>query len=215
AATLREMMAAPGPVKCGSAYGCKPGDKATRFQIKSQISMAIYPKTGKPWLFGLHQCSSERIWTAEEEELFEVIGRRLPDGLTSLLTFRDLQKSEEKYREVFDNVSDSLAVFDITEDGRFRFADLNPVAEELFGISKIKAQGRFFEDAVSSELAKCCLPLFRQSAGKGCQLSREHWLELAPRPRFLRTSLLPVRDSAGSVCRLIALCSDITERKAA
>jgi PAS domain S-box-containing protein len=215
AATLREMRAAPGPVKCGSAYGRKPGDKATRFQIKSQISMVIRPKTGKPWLFGLHQCSGERIWTAEEEELFEVIGRRLPDGLTSLLTFRDLQKSEEKYREVFDNVSDSLALFDITADGRFRFADMNPVAEKIFRISKTEAQGQFFEDAVSSGLAEYCLPLFRQSVEKGCQLSAEHWVELAPSSRFLRTSLLPIRNSAGSVYRLTTLCSDITERKAA
>jgi PAS domain S-box-containing protein len=215
AATLQQMRAAPGPVKYGAAYGHKLGDNAARFQIKSQISMVIYPKTGKPWLFGLHQCSSDRIWTEEEEELFKVIGRRLPDGLTSLLTFRDLQKSEEKYREVFDNVSDALTLFDITEDGRFRFADMNPVAEKIFGISKKKAQGQFFEDAVSSELAEYCLPLFRNSLEKGCQLSCELCLELEHGSRFLRTSLLPVRNSAGSVYRLIALCSDVTERKAA
>jgi len=177
--------------------------------------MAIYPKTGKPWLFALHQCSGERIWTEEEEELFEVIGRRLPDALTSLLTFHDLQKSEEKYREVFNNVSDALALFDITEDGRFRFADMNPVAEKICDISKTEAQGQFFEDTVSSALAELCLPLFRESVEKGCQLSREHWVELAPKPRCLRISLLPVRNSEGAVYRLISLCSDITERKAA
>jgi PAS domain S-box-containing protein len=215
AAMLREMRAAPGPVKYLGTDEHKLGDKAARFHIKSQISMAIYPKTGEPWLFGLHQCSSERIWTKEEEELFEVIGRRLPDGLTSLLTFRDLQKSEEKYREVFDNVSDALALLDITGDGRFRLADLNPVAEKIFGISKAKAQGQAFEDVFARDLAECFLPLLRQSAGTGCQLSREHSVSLLSRSRFLRTSLLPVRNSAGSVYRLIALCSDITERKTA
>jgi PAS domain S-box-containing protein len=212
---LREMRAAPGPVKYLGTDEHKLGDKAARFQIKSQISMAIYPKTGKPWLFGLHQCSRERIWTEEEEKLFEVIGRRLPDGLTSLLTFRDLQKSEEKYREVFDNVSDALALLDITDDGRFRLADLNPVAENIFGISKAKAHGQAFEDVFSPDLAECFLPLLRQSAGTGCQLSREHSVSLLSRSRFLRTSLLPVRNCAGSVYRLIALCSDITERKTA
>jgi PAS domain S-box-containing protein len=215
AVSLRELRAAPGPLKYGAAYEHKLGDKAERFQIRSQIAMAIYPKTGEPWVFGLHQCSCERIWTEEEEELFEVIGRRLPDGLTSLLTFRDLQKSEEKYREIFDNVSDALALLDITEDGRFRLVDLNPVAEKIFNATKTTAQGQFYEDTVSSGFAAFCLPRFRESVKQGCQLSCEHSVDLPSGPRFLRLSLLPVRNRAGVVYRLITLASDITERKTA
>jgi PAS domain S-box-containing protein len=126
-----------------------------------------------------------------------------------------LQRSEEKYREVFDNVSDALALLDVIDGGHFRLADLNPVAERIFGVSQKNAQGHFFEDAISPKLAECLLPLFRQSVEGGRQLSREHSINLQSGPCFLRTSLLPVRNSAGSVYRLIALCSDITERKSA
>jgi signal transduction histidine kinase len=60
------------------------------------IAMAVYPKTDKPYMFGLHQCSRARIWTPPEERLFQEIGRRLADALDTLLAFRDLRDSERK-----------------------------------------------------------------------------------------------------------------------
>jgi PAS domain S-box-containing protein len=52
--------------------------------------------TGAPYLFGLHQCSRARIWTLAERRLFEEIGRRFGDALTSLSVFRSLWESERK-----------------------------------------------------------------------------------------------------------------------
>jgi signal transduction histidine kinase len=60
------------------------------------IVMAVYPKVDKPYLFGLHQCSYQRIWTLQEERLFHEIGRRLADGLDTQLMLRDLRESERK-----------------------------------------------------------------------------------------------------------------------
>ncbi len=74
-------------------------DVSNRFNIKSLMAMALYPKAGKPWQFGIHQCSHARIWTSDEERLFQEIGRRLNDGLTSMLTYRDLYESEFKLAE--------------------------------------------------------------------------------------------------------------------
>jgi GAF domain-containing protein len=61
------------------------------YSIRSMLCVAIYPKTGDAYMFGLHQCSYERIWTEDEKTLFEAIGRRLADGLTSLVAYRDLR----------------------------------------------------------------------------------------------------------------------------
>src|SRR5262249_14057601 len=46
--------------------------------------------------FGVHQCSHPRIWTSQEERLFEEISRRLADALTMLLMFRNLRDSEAR-----------------------------------------------------------------------------------------------------------------------
>jgi two-component system cell cycle sensor histidine kinase/response regulator CckA len=63
------------------------------------MATAIYPKIDKPYMFGLHQCSHARRWTAVEVRLFQEVGRRLADALTSVLAHRVLRESEHKLAE--------------------------------------------------------------------------------------------------------------------
>ena len=72
---------------------------AKNFGVKSQMMMALHPKSGKPWVFGMHQCSTARTWTPEEMRLMEEIGRRLTDSLSSLLAHKDLQENERKLKD--------------------------------------------------------------------------------------------------------------------
>jgi PAS domain S-box-containing protein len=100
ARVFESVLASGGPVLFGPAYDLQlPAHVAERFGIRSQMAMAIYPKGDKPYLFGLHQCSYPRVWTAREQELFGSIGGRLTDSLTSLLIFRSLRESERKLEE--------------------------------------------------------------------------------------------------------------------
>jgi diguanylate cyclase (GGDEF)-like protein/PAS domain S-box-containing protein len=102
--TLHALLDHPGPLIFGSETGHPlPRSAAERFSIKSFISMAVHPKTGKPWQLGLHQCSRVREWNPDEVRLFEEVGRRLSDGLNTLLTTRNLRESEERFRLVFEN----------------------------------------------------------------------------------------------------------------
>jgi PAS domain-containing protein len=104
AQTFRTLLEADGPIQFGPGTQYPlPADISARFGFKSFISMAIRPKIGNPWEFGLHQCSRVRHWTAEEERLFREIARRLADGLNTMLVYRDLQESEQRFRLVFKN----------------------------------------------------------------------------------------------------------------
>src|SRR4029453_5040763 len=97
---FQTVRAASGAVRFGpESQHPLPSEAAKRFGIQSQIGMAIYPKVGEPYLLGLHQCSYPRVWTPQEERLFQEIGRRLEDALTSLLMFRNLGESERKLEE--------------------------------------------------------------------------------------------------------------------
>jgi len=99
AATLRLLLRSRNPVKFGRGNDfALPVEVSERFGFKSFMSMAIHPKVDKPWQFGMHQCSCDRIWTPDEERLFQEIGRRLSDGLTGLLADRDLKENEERLR---------------------------------------------------------------------------------------------------------------------
>jgi signal transduction histidine kinase len=93
----RLALASTSPVRFDpeSDHGV-PARLTESFGVQSMIAMAVYPKVDKPYLFGLHQCSYQRIWTLQEERLFHEIGRRLADALDTQLMFRDLRESERK-----------------------------------------------------------------------------------------------------------------------
>jgi signal transduction histidine kinase/PAS domain-containing protein len=94
AGLLRTVLASDGPVRADPESDYElPAGPAERFSIKSQIAMAVYPKVDKPYMFGLHQCSHPRVWTPQDERLFEAIGRRLADSLDTLLMLRDLREA--------------------------------------------------------------------------------------------------------------------------
>jgi PAS domain S-box-containing protein len=76
-----------------------PSGIVERFGVQSQMYLAVYPKTDKPYIFGLDQCTSARNWTEAEQSLFEATGQRLAVLLTSLSMSRDLQESKARLEE--------------------------------------------------------------------------------------------------------------------
>ncbi len=138
AQNLREALESAGPVTYTVGTD-KPINtvSARQFGVKSMMLVALYPKLGKPWAFGLHQCSYPRVWTAEEQRLFQEIGRRLADALTGLLTHRDLRDSEIKYRRIVDTAIEGIWGFGpdiLTTITNARMADmLGYSSEEMLG----------------------------------------------------------------------------------
>ena len=100
AQNLRDALASDDPVIYIAGTG-KPINKVTagQFGVQSQMFIALYPKMGKPWVFGMHQCSYPRIWTEEEKILFKEISRRISDGLSGVLYLHELQENEARFSE--------------------------------------------------------------------------------------------------------------------
>lgn len=140
---MKQVLEAPGVVK----FDAVPDEIAERFSVKSMMSMAIRPKLAKPWEFGIQQCSHERHWTTDEEHLLEEIGRRLTDGLTSLLILRDLRASELRYRRIVDTAREGVLLVD--EHGRVTFA--NAHLGEMLGYTPGQLQDRLVTDVMLEE----------------------------------------------------------------
>lgn len=104
AETMRAMLESDGPIKVGfdSDFPIPP-EISEKIKLRSMLAMAIYPNVDRPWQFGIHQCSYNRVWSEQEERLFAEIGRRISDGLNSLLITRDLRESEARFRQVFES----------------------------------------------------------------------------------------------------------------
>jgi diguanylate cyclase (GGDEF)-like protein/PAS domain S-box-containing protein len=101
---MNAVLETDGPVRMGQEDQIPvPFSFKDLFGIQANMAMALYPRVDKPWQFGIHQCSEERIWTEQEMRLFEEIGHRLSDALNNLLVSRDLHESEERFRLVYEN----------------------------------------------------------------------------------------------------------------
>ena len=131
AEVYRILRNSTGPVTFGpESEHPVPLEIAGAFSVQSFLAMAFYPKSGKPWSFGLHQCSYARIWTPEEKRLFQEIGRRLSDTLSTLLAYRNLQESEAQIKQLVNFSPVAMAVTSRVE-GRAEL--LNGKFIELFG----------------------------------------------------------------------------------
>ena len=112
--SFRILLDASGPVAYGPGNQHPlPGEMSEQFGFKSMMSLAVYPKGHKPWHFGIHQCSRARVWNADENKLFREIGRRLADGLNSLLAYRDIKEREQKFQALADSMPDIVAAYDL------------------------------------------------------------------------------------------------------
>lgn len=125
-----------------------------------------------------------------------------------------LQESEQRYREIFYNTSDCIFLLEVTSDGRFKFAGLNPAEEKTVGLSSTEVSGRFIEDVVPEEIAKGPISHYRHCMETGTLINYDEELDLPVGHRHFHTSLIPLHD-AGRIYRIIGIARDITERKRA
>jgi len=117
-------------------------DIRKKFSVQSQLYMAIYPKVGKPWILGIHHCAKAHVFTSQEEQIFNEIGLRVADSLSTLLSFRDLSESEKKHRLLYETMQQGVLYQD--QDGKIISA--NPAAERILGLPFQQMQGRNFFD---------------------------------------------------------------------
>jgi len=94
-----------------------------QFSVKSQLMIALRPKIGKTWLFGLHHCASEVIHDEKDLHLFTAVAQRISDSLSSLISIRKNRESEEQLRAFLENSAVIGWLKD--EDGRYVFISDN------------------------------------------------------------------------------------------
>jgi PAS domain S-box-containing protein len=210
ATVLQTLRAASGPVCFGpGANHPLPQETAKRFSIQSQIAMTIYPKIDKPYVFGLHQCTFPRFWTPQEVRLFQEIGRRLADALSSLVMLRNLRESESRFRIFVDHATDAFFL----HDGQGTIVDVNRQACEMLGYTAEELIGMTPADFDVDAVAK-----FQERFG--ARLAAGEVVAFETHHRRKEGSVFPVEIrirpfQEGNRNFGVALVRDITERKQA
>jgi len=216
AVVVGRMLQADGPVTFGhSPSPPVPGDFTARFGVRAIMGMALHPRAGKPWSFGLHQCSHARVWTTPEVELFREIGRRLTDAVSSLLAFRDLHEESERLRLAVEassvglwdwNVATNETLFSGEYKRQLGYADDELTSNEVAWATRVHP-----DDLAATQED---LQVFLDSG------ETQHSREYRMRHRdgswrwFLARGELR-RDEHGKPVRMLGCHLDITERKQA
>ena len=185
-----------------------------RFSVQSQIVMAVYPKVDKPYLFGLDECTHARMWTREEEQLFEAIGRRFADTLTSLLIMRNLQESEARLEEAERTAHVGYWARDL-DTGLLTWSD------ETYRIFGLQAHERpidlaGLQELIHSEDRQVITRAMADALGAGVRYEAEYRVV---RPngevRFVHSQGDVKKNASGRPNLMFGTIQDITERKQA
>jgi PAS domain S-box-containing protein len=212
ARTLRVLIEANGPVRFGPGTpNPLPEDVSERFGFRSFMSMALYPRVGAAWQFGVHQCTYAREWTDAEAGLLAEIGHRLEDGLGSMIASRDLARSEAEYRRLIETSAEGIWV--VGPDWSTTFA--NPKMAEMLGYSTEElTQGRAAGFAFEEDLSK------HRRTVENLRQGVSEVVELRMRAKDGRTvwmsvSVAPIIGEAGDFAGAFGMATDITARKEA
>jgi PAS domain S-box-containing protein len=214
AAVLRIVRASVGPVAFGPGSDHPlPARMAKQLGVQSRLLMAVYPKGDQPYMFGLSQCSYPRVWTSQEKQLFQAIGRRLTDALTSLLMLRSLRESERRLAE-----AQRLAHVGHWE----RDIDTGVItwSDETYRIFGLRPQERTFKLPEFSELIHSDDRSFVIEAATALRVGERYDVEYrVVRPggevRHVHSQGDLMRDESGRPRRMFGTVQDITERKRA
>jgi PAS domain S-box-containing protein len=179
-------------------------------QINSLLAMALHPRMGKPWMFGIHQCSHSRNWSPEEEKLLQGIGRRLGDVLGTLLTYRDLRKSEAFLNSIVENIPDTIFVKDA---GALKFMSTNRAGEKLLGYSREELVGKHICDLLPEDQGRAIDISDRGvlDAKRLADIPEETIRRRDGETRVLRTKKIPLLGDTGKAQHLLVISEDITE----
>lgn len=211
--SFTEILAADGPV----TYAIEPGqplwDPDDTFTVRSTLCMALYPKTGKPWDFGLHQCAYQRKWTKEEKKLFTAIGLRITDALSNMLLLKSIAESEERFELAMEFTHDGLFDWDLKTDTIY----YSPGWKKMIGYENDEIKNKLSEwrrllrpidVETSCDMLNEILEGKKERFEKEIQMLHKngHWVDILSRANI-------IFDEKGEGIRVVGTHVDITERK--
>jgi two-component system, cell cycle sensor histidine kinase and response regulator CckA len=181
--------------------------------------------TGKPVLDLEFSCEADnapgpaRSWSGSWYPITGKDGRLLGVGcmLTEITSHKRaeeaLRQSELLNKQVIENLPECIFGLDVTSDGRFKFAGLNPAEEKAIGYSNAQVSGRFIEEVLDENVANTVIAHYRRCLEVGTRIEYEDELSLPTGLRYFHTNLIPVRNADGIIHRIIGCCSDLTDAR--
>ncbi len=119
-----------------------------------------------------------------------------------------LRESEERFRAIFETAQDSIFI----KDRSFRYTQVNPAMEKLFGAPVSELIGRTDNELFGEEAGVHIRDVDSRVLG-GEIIDETDNKPVDGVPRTFHTIKVPIRDSSGGIAGLCGIARDITEQK--
>jgi PAS domain S-box-containing protein len=142
--------------------------------------------------------------------------RRLAHEIAERQAAEEAQReSEARYRAVFANTADYISVVDVLPDGRFLMSEINPAYERATGATTLQMRGVDLQLLAPEPQATALINHLRTVVAAGKPAFTRDPVKLPTGARVWESVLVPVKNSAGVVDRVIGSSRDVTEREEA
>jgi PAS domain S-box-containing protein len=143
------------------------------------------------------------------------ISQRINQERVRLQYEQQIFRNEQFFKSIYDDVNHSIFVVDVSADGTYRYRGHNATNEKLTGVTNKKLAGKTPEEVFEPQVAKAVTGNFDACirAGKAIQFGES--LPFTGKEMWWETSMSPVRNENGQICRINGTTTNITERKQA
>ena len=202
----------PGAVRFDPEINPLPPDEAvnTKFNIHSQLTLAIRPKVGDPWLLGIHHCAKPQVYGPEDCRLFEALGGRIADGMSGHLLHQKTAESEKKYRSIITTTDEGYWLIDPHTK---QTLEVNDSLCRMLECERGELIGKTPFDFVDEDNRE----IFKEQTAKIVDTDhRSYNITLRTkngREVFTRFNATTLRDEAGRPLYAVAFVTDLTQLK--
>lgn len=106
-----------------------PGFWLSEFNVGSAKAISVRPQVGRAWILCLLRSPDAPPWLGQDLSLFKDVSSRIAAALGAMLLHRDMRRSEEKYRTLFERSVDGI--YRCAADGTV--LDANPALVAMLG----------------------------------------------------------------------------------
>ena len=122
-------------------------------------------------------------------------------------------ENEQYLLSLFNNVNFSVFVVDVLQDGTYRYKENNAVNAKLISILGIDFSGKTPVEAFGVKAGKALNSNYDACVKAGIPVQYEEFVSLHGKDMWWETTLNPVSDASGNICRIIGTTAEFTERK--
>lgn len=122
-----------------------------------------------------------------------------------------LDRSELRYREMFDHSLDMMCLMQVEPDLTLTCLEANPSLYRRLACAQDELPGKCIGDVLAGRVAEVVMAIFTHCIEVAAPIELDAQLPCADRPAYVHFNLVPLKDDAGTLRRIVCIARDFTD----